>query len=295
MDYKDEQFWLMQGDCLERMKEIPDGSVDSVVCDPPYIGMVNERWDNIKDTDAKEFYKNIFNMLYDKLRFGGRVVIFGSNDTIKYYYSGALFKHRELLVVSKDVKTVSAGRSTRNYKQHVNCSEYVFVGVKDAKEYTKQLLKSCQSRSNLSSKQINTLLGVKTNGGGMWSIYTGDNICNQVPTNEQWEKFRQVFSELPEYHTFKEVFNNDISKGNILCGFDFRFKGRVHPTQKPLKLMEYLIDTYTDVGETVLDFTMGSGTTGVACKNLNRKFIGIEMDTNYFDIAKNRILNTTSQ
>ena len=66
----------------------------------------------------------------------------------------------------------------------------------------------------------------------------------------------------------------------------------VHPTQKPVALMEYLIKTYTNEGELVLDFTMGSGTTGVACKNLNRNFIGIEMDNKYFDIAKDRINNT---
>jgi DNA modification methylase len=64
---------------------------------------------------------------------------------------------------------------------------------------------------------------------------------------------------------------------------------RVHPTQKPVALMEYLIKTYTNENELVLDFTMGSGTTGVACKNLNRDFIGIEMDNNYFNIAKERI------
>jgi site-specific DNA-methyltransferase (adenine-specific) len=65
--------------------------------------------------------------------------------------------------------------------------------------------------------------------------------------------------------------------------------GNVHPTQKPVPLMEYLIKTYTNEGETVLDFTMGSGTTGVACKNLNREFIGIEKDEKYFNIAKDRI------
>ena len=66
-------------------------------------------------------------------------------------------------------------------------------------------------------------------------------------------------------------------------------RGTVHQTQKPVALMEYLIKTYTNEGETVLDFTMGSGTTGVACKNLNRDFIGIEMDEGYFKIAEDRI------
>ena len=66
-------------------------------------------------------------------------------------------------------------------------------------------------------------------------------------------------------------------------------RGKLHPTQKPVNLMEYFIKTYTNEGETVLDFAMGSGTTGVACKNLNRKFIGIELDENYYQIAKERI------
>ena len=66
---------------------------------------------------------------------------------------------------------------------------------------------------------------------------------------------------------------------------------RVHPTQKPIALMEYLIKTYSNENETILDFTMGSGSTGVACKNLGRKFIGIEKDEKYFNIAKNRIMS----
>lgn len=68
-----------------------------------------------------------------------------------------------------------------------------------------------------------------------------------------------------------------------------RDKDKIHPTQKPVALMEYLVKTYTNQGDTVLDNCMGSGTTGVACKNLGRKFIGIEQDANYFEIAKNRI------
>ena len=70
---------------------------------------------------------------------------------------------------------------------------------------------------------------------------------------------------------------------------DSMYEEKYHPTQKPIELLEYLIKTYTDEGEIVLDFTMGSGSTGVACQNLNRKFIGIELDENYFDIATERI------
>ena len=77
---------------------------------------------------------------------------------------------------------------------------------------------------------------------------------------------------------------------NLLdCG---RPKEPYHPTQKPVDLMEYLVETYTKQGETVLDFTMGSGSTGVACKQLKRQFIGIELDDEYFNYAKNRIEST---
>ena len=72
-------------------------------------------------------------------------------------------------------------------------------------------------------------------------------------------------------------------------------KAEFHPTQKPVKLIEYLIKTYTNENETIVDFTMGSGTTGVACKNLNRNFIGIELDDKYFEIAKKRIENHNPQ
>jgi len=76
---------------------------------------------------------------------------------------------------------------------------------------------------------------------------------------------------------------------------DFSAQNRLHPTQKPVALMEYLIKTYTNKGETVLDFTCGSGSTGVACVNTNRKFIGIEMDAKYFEIAKKRINDAQEQ
>ena len=137
------------------------------------------------------------------------------------------------------------------------------------------------------------MLGCATNGGGMWSIYTGNNKGNQVPTEIQWNKFREVFS-LPKYQTFEEVFNNDIGKGNVLSGFNFRIKNRCHPTQKPIKLMEYLVQTYSHKNQTVLDFCMGSGSTGVACINTERKFIGIEKEREYYEIAKDRLQKTKS-
>ena len=85
-------------------------------------------------------------------------------------------------------------------------------------------------------------------------------------------------------------FPNDILKFNSIFG-----RGALHPTQKPVDLLEYLIKTYTNEYELVLDFTMGSGSTGVACLNTNRRFIGIELNENYFNIAKKRIEDTEKE
>ncbi len=288
-DIKENNFWLMKGDCLERMKEIPDGSVDLILTDPPYVKMVPEKWDNISDEEANYFYGCVFSEISRVLRFGGRCLMFGSNDTLKYYYKNSQLLHREILVVEKDVKKVSAGRNTKQYKQHINHVEYVFVATKYAREYVRSLLLNAKANTRLSAKEINEAIGVKSNGGGMWSIYTGNNKCNQVPTKHQWLNFKSIFASLPEYSTFEEVFNNSLSKGSVLKGFDFTSKPRLHPTQKPVALLEYLIKTYTNESETVLDFTMGSASAGVACVNTNRKFIGIEQDDKYFDIAVKRI------
>jgi site-specific DNA-methyltransferase (adenine-specific) len=93
------------------------------------------------------------------------------------------------------------------------------------------------------------------------------------------------------FHDVKKM-SNEYYPTNVLDISNAHRAGKVHPTQKPVILMEYLIKTYTNHMETVLDFTMGSGTTGVACVNTNRKFIGIEMDDKYFEIAKDRIYKT---
>jgi len=87
----------------------------------------------------------------------------------------------------------------------------------------------------------------------------------------------------------KETYNDEYYPKSIIEFSAANRLHRVHPTQKPIALMEYLIKTYTNEGETVLDFTMGSGTTGVACKNINRHFVGIELDEQYFKLAQGRI------
>lgn len=118
----------------------------------------------------------------------------------------------------------------------------------------------------------------------------------QMTKGEPYKADRCTFSKNIESIYGKQVdrvitVNNGTRYPLTIIKFNRPIKNRVHPTQKPVGLLEYLIKTYTNEGELVLDFTMGSGSTGVACLNTNRKFIGIELDENYFNIAKERIEN----
>jgi site-specific DNA-methyltransferase (adenine-specific) len=132
---------------------------------------------------------------------------------------------------------------------------------------------------------------------------------NILVFNSSKESFYPIKTDLEKVRNYKDKYGGGESFGkkgtgdkvhttkgknpkSIIDISNANRKGNTHPTQKPVALMEYLIKTYTNEGELVLDFTMGSGTTGVACKNLGRDFIGIEMDDKYFDIAKKRIEDT---
>ena len=280
---------LRLGDCLEVMKTIKDNSIDSVIVDPPYIGMVNEYWDNKTFSEANIFFSSVISESSRVLRSGGRLIMFGSHKTQEFIYPN-LFKnnliHRELIFIDKG-KQVLGGRNIGKYKMHPNTCELINVNTKNARPKTSKTLKDSCLKYGISKDDFHNLLGVAKNGGGMWSIYTGNNKCGQVPTMEMWNKLKNKLG-LFDYKEIEEVYNSTFGNTNIL-DFNFRVKPRTHPTQKPLELMEYLIKTYTNESETVLDFTMGSGTTMLACKNLNRNGIGIEKDPQYYAVAVARV------
>ena len=140
--------------------------------------------------------------------------------------------------------------------------ENILVFYKSQPKYNRQMIKRTSEEFKKSYRKNNS---ESKNGEQM--RYTKNPLIRQSE-DRQWYK--------PPIQT---LYYNSDSKRN----------GKSHPTQKPIALMEYLIKTYTNENETVLDFTMGSGSTGVACVNTNRNFIGIEMDDKYFDIAKQRI------
>jgi len=232
---------LMQGDCLERMKEIPDGSVDMVLTDPPY-GTTACKWDAVIDLPL------MWEQLKRVIKPNGAIVMTASQPfTSALVMSNvAMFKYDWVWQKPKGTGHLNAKKMPMRDKEDV----LVF--------YSKQ---ATYNPHFLPGGAYREKSGWKNTKG-----YAGYGADKRTGNNNDGKRFpKQVIK------------------------FGVVERGTVHPTQKPVALMEYLVRTYTHEGETVLDFTMGSGTTGVAAKNLGRKFIGIELDQTYYDIAEKRI------
>lgn len=233
---------LMLGDCLERMKEIPDGSVDLVLTDPPY-GTTACKWDAVIP------FEPMWAQVWRVLKLNGAAVFTASQPFTSALVMSQvdMFKYEWIWNKTRNSNPFMAKKQPLRHHESVlvfsrGSPNYLPV-MTDGTEYT------------VSSKAGGRIASEKK-AGNKRGEYTGG-------------KQRYPKSVL------------DIPNKSSEAGF--------HPTQKPVALMEYLIRTYTNDGETVLDFTMGSGSTGVACVNTGRNFIGIERDEGYFAIAEKRI------
>ena len=231
----------MLGDCLERIKEIPDGSVDMILTDPPY-GTTACKWDSIIPLEP------MWEQLKRVIKPNGAIVMTASQPFTSVLISSNLKGYKYCWQWDKKIPSGMSYARFRPMQQTEDIAVFTLNGEKTV--YNAQMV--------IRDKPIK--------GGGMSKGETTNN---------------QNLKALKKIYTHKNP--------TTLIQFDKIRRGSVHPTQKPVALMEYLIKTYTNESETVLDFTMGSGTTGVAAKNLNRDFIGIEMDENYFNIAQERI------
>ena len=253
MDYKDDNFWLIKGDCLERMKEIPDGSVDAVITDPPY-GTTACKWDNVIP------FEEMWRELKRIIKPNGAIVLFGSEPF------SSLLRCSNLKMFKYDF-----------YWRKSRPSGFTNAKLKPLKDIETITVFSEGATANGSIKNMPYFPQGLEDCDIDWKrpqLYE-DGDGGVSPTRKSHKLERKI-----------------TKKGYPRQVLDYTNTNHsnLHPTQKPVDLLEYLVKTYTQEGETALDFTMGSGTTGVACKNLNRNFIGIEMDDKYFDIAKGRIL-----
>ena len=232
---------LWHGDCLELMKDIPDGSVDMVLCDLPY-GTTRNKWDSIIPLDSLwEQYKRV-------IKDNGAIVLFSAEPFTSLLITSNIQWFRYDLIWSKTQGSDFLNANRKPLRSHEN----ICVFYKKQPTYNPQ----------------------KTDGKP-YKAKSGQT------TSSNFGKFNG------NHHT-----ENKDGKRCPLSVLQFsgeHNRGKQHPTQKPTDLLEWLINTYTNECETVLDNSMGSGSCGVACVNINRNFIGIELDDGYFNIAKERI------
>ena len=248
----------MQGNCLERMKEIPDGSVDMILTDPPY-GTTACKWDSIIP------FEPMWEHLKRVIKPNGAIVLFGGEPFSSLLRVSNLKGYRYDWAWEKN----KGANWMFGNKQPLKVQENICVFYSKQPVYNPQktVNPKGESKRHLSKNPSKITKNVKDVMGECWKETKMDGSENYHGKN----------------YDPKMLLPRSIQK------FKSDAKGKVHPTQKPVALMEYLINTYTNETETVLDFTMGSGSTGVACINTNRKFIGIELAEDYFRVAKDRI------
>ena len=305
---KDYELW--QGDCLELMKNIPDGSVDLVLTDPPYGTMKGAELDGwnrqTTEWDTAIEPTKIFEQISRILRQNGKAILFSQEPYTSKLITSAIpslpFAYRAIWYKNVHANAFIAKSAMVNRFEDI-C---IFTKPHDAectnelRDYFKCVLEFIGAKS---CKEINNRLGHRkaehcfyVTGKGKGS--TQFSLCTESTYNEIVSVFAidkmdgfLSYSELArlneKYTSTFNLWQGGKSKSNVLEYA--KDNDGYHPTQKPVKLLEDLINIYSNEGDTVLDFTMGSGSTGVACLNTNRNFIGIELELQYFEIAKQRI------
>ena len=244
------------GDCLELMREIPDGSVDAIICDLPY-GTTACSWDVVIP----------FDKMWDQInRVSKRKtpsILFGSQPFTTKLISSNFDDFRYEWIWEKN----SSGGFILAKQQPMKYHENILVFYKEIPTYNPVFEEYSEST------KTRFALNGKVNSDKMQEV----NFYNKIQgiTRVADEIMLERGSYPKTVQKFKSVPN---ANGK-----------RIHPTQKPIDLIEYLVKTYTNEGDTVLDFTMGSGTTGIASVKTKRKFIGYEMNQDYFNIATERI------
>lgn len=238
---------LLQGDCLELMKDIPDKSIDVILCDLPYGTTYND-WDSVIDLDR--IWAEYKRIIIDR----GAIVLFAQSPFDKILGASNLKMLKYEWIWVKSCPTGFLNCHNAPLKIHEN----ILVFSKSPASMAK----------NVESMKYN-------------------------PQYIKGKPYKAIHTSMStNYNRLKKVIT--INDGNYYPIDVLEFKSdkeKLHPTQKPVALCQYLIKTYSDEGDTILDNCMGSGTTGVACKNLNRNFIGMELNEEYFKIAEQRINN----
>lgn len=243
---------LLYGDCLELMQGIEKHSIDAIITDPPY-GTTACKWDSVIPFDL------MWEQLNRIIKPNGAIVLFGSEPFSSALRMSNIKNYKYDWVWDRVSPSGFLNANLMPMKRHEIISVFINKGKTT---YNKQMEKRNINSNSLGKKENYS----KGKGNANPKVYGSIKDKKIISYNEDLRNPTTII---------------EFSKGNN--------RHSLHPTQKPVALMEYLIRTYTNENETVLDFTMGSGSTGVACINTNRNFIGIEKEEKYFNIAQERI------
>jgi DNA modification methylase len=284
-------------DCLEFLKSLPDRSVDLICTDPPYYRVVSDKWDNQWFT-SDEYFK----WCYEWISELGRVAkwncsfwLFGFPQQLtkllpEIQKSG--FTFRQQIVVSKGMQAV-AGRTSDKLKMFPTATESIFFFHYEARDHIRDLLQYETKRLGWNGRDVNAFLGKATSGGGTFACIasTKKPLEHRVyPTRQDWEKLKEIM-RLPDYDDV--VYPFSLPRGLTDVWDDINFYDRnvkkIHSTQKPLDLINRLVTTSSLPGQVVLDIFAGSGTTAVSCLLNSRKFLGCEIDEDYYTKSLVRI------
>ena len=288
-----EGYILKKGDCLEVMKAIPDGSVDMILCDLPY-GVTDHNWDQIIDG------RKLFDEYKRICKQNANVLLFCQIEFAKYLMLQTFpseFSH--CLVWVKDNKTryMSVNSLPMSQYEMVLCFRLNKYANKSSHQDLRRYFTDELKKSGKTVEQIE--LEVPNRSAHHWFRFSSDY---RIPTEKNYKRLQEITGCFER--DYSEVKTEFVREKNNTCTYNGNNESdvllfaltekREHPTQKPVSLLEYLIRIYSNPGETVLDNCMGSGSTGVACANTGRQFIGIELDDKYFDIASKRIADAFS-
>jgi DNA modification methylase len=287
-------------DCIEYLKSLDDRSVDLICTDPPYYRVVNDEWDNQWFTIDKyyEWCEQWIVELGRVAKWNCSFWLFGFPQqlcSLLPVIEQSGFTFRQQIVVNKGMQAV-AGRTSNKLKMFPTATESIFFFHYEARDHIRDILQSERKRLQWKGSDVNAYLGKAITGGGAFACMASEKkpLEHRVyPTRDDWNKLSEVMT-LPNYDNLVYTFN--LQKGLTDVWDDINFYDRkvekFHSTQKPIPLMERLIKTSSNPGQTVLDIFGGSGSTGVACKLHGRKFIGCEIDETYYQKSLERINNT---
>lgn len=301
---------LCLGDCLEVMAGLPNGSIDAVICDPPYgtvkgagldgWGEGKTDWDDALDPAA------VFAHCNRVLRMNGALVLFSqepyTSRLITEAHGNLPFSYRMTWLKDHFANALVANKAPVSHTEDVLVffKRYDTLAQHPLRDYAERLFAHVgkdkrELFAEMGHQGVCHFMRYDSMQFGLCTRRTYDQLCQMYGIDRlEWFK---PYAELEEINRrFNRCFNLPEGakyKSNVLQ-YRKDYSGH-HPTQKPVALMEDLVKTYTNPGDMVLDFTMGSGSTGVACANTGRRFIGIEREPKYFDIACRRIEDAQRQ